>query len=611
MLGAMVKPAVAQKVFVSHDSIGQHIFTYAEIESFEDAAGNLTIDRVMAEHQHDFRPSPTFNPDNENQSSAYWYRIKVQHNPETAKRWVIEFFDQTIDAIDFYTVAPDGSISHHQYGDRFEFSSRPYRHKNFVIPVNALADSITTYYFRVKSEQQAEILVVLRSADYLFEYALDEYFFFGIFYGMILVFSFYNLIMYAAVRESHYLFYILYLIGIGLYEMSADGIAFQYLWPHAVNWNQYAPGFALFLASSASLFFASSLLNLKRDEPGLYRLLMGVFIFRTIFFVLSLFVFPAWFTVRFIDILPFLAALYTGIYRWRKGYAAARFLVIAYAFLFYGVVVKISLYFNINWMPFGQLSHYSLGFCFIMEMIFLSFAISDKIRMFRLEKEVFQERTIEQLHENQRLKDNLNVMLEEQVQIKTAEIEKQNHQLAEANKQLEEQAKEIAEINALLAKDNIKLKHDVTEEKEARVFSKELTYQEFCEMHPDDSSWLEFLAELKWRHGYTCRKCKWTSYSPGRSPHSRRCTKCGYNESATAYTLLQNTHLPVSKALYLIFLVYNSQGTVSSHRLSEILDIRQSTCWAYSSKIKSLLKEKHKVGHNNLPEGWKSLILFN
>src|SRR5690606_14461845 len=103
--------------------------------------------------------------------------------------------------------------------------------------------------------------------------------------------------------------------------------------------------------------------------------------------------------------------------------------------------------FDFNWMPFGSLSHYSLGFSFIMEILFLSFAISDKIRQLRVDKAVAQEKTIEQLRVNQHLKDTLNEELEQQVQMKTRElvdksrhIEEQNHQLAEANLRLEKQA---------------------------------------------------------------------------------------------------------------------------------------------------------------------------
>jgi hypothetical protein len=248
--------------------------------------------------------------------------------------------------------------------------------------------------------------------------------------------------------------------------------------------------------------------------------------------------------------------------------------------------------------------------------MFLSFAISDKIRMLRIEKAEAQEKTIEQLHENQRLKDNINQELEAQVAFKTAElvqkstfIEEQNHQLEAANHQLAEQAQAIADMNALLARDNVQLKHDVAEVKEARILSKEVDFEEFSAMYPDDDSCMKFLADVKWHDGYACRKCGHLYYSAGRSPYSRRCSKCGYEESVTAYTVLQNTRLPINKAFYMIFLIYSSKGNISSHKLSEILGIRQSTCWTYSSRIKKTMKERRRHMPVNHHEGWNSILI--
>jgi len=248
--------------------------------------------------------------------------------------------------------------------------------------------------------------------------------------------------------------------------------------------------------------------------------------------------------------------------------------------------------------------------------MFLSFAISDKIRVLRLEREEAREKTIEQLHENQLLKDHLNQELEEQVRLKTTQlvqksnfIEKQNHQLEDANKQLEQQAKEIAAMNALLARDNVRLKHDVAEVKEARILSKEVDFEEFSGMYPDDESCMKFLANVKWHNGYSCRKCGHTYHSAGRSLYSRRCSKCGYEESVTAYTVLQNTRLPINKAFYMIFLIYSSKGSISSHKLSEILGIRQSTCWTYSSKIKKSMKERRRHTPIHHHEGWNSILV--
>jgi hypothetical protein len=235
-------------------------------------------------------------------------------------------------------------------------------------------------------------------------------------------------------------------------------------------------------------------------------------------------------------------------------------------------------------------------------MIFLSFAIGDKVRLLRIHKDNATLRIIKQLRINQKLKDEHNQKLEEQVKLKTSE-------LTEANNQLKEQAEEIARMNDLLSKDNSQLKENVAKVTEARIMSKDVNFEEFSAMYPDDESCLKFLSELKAKHGYSCHKCTHTKYYPGHGLYSRRCAKCSYDESVTAYTILHNIRIPINKAFYMIFLIYTTKGTISSHKLSEILEIRQSTCWAYSSKIKKALKERKKGTKSHEAEGWSALLI--
>lgn len=608
---------LAQPAIPINDSIDQHIFTYREIEYLEDPTDKLSITQVSsAEFENKFIANTFYKPENKNRKSTYWFRIKIKHNSGTGKEWVAEFFDQTIDQLEFYSPIENGGYKSTAMGDELEFDNRNAWHKNFIIRINPYGNEEHHYYAKVKSKQRADVMIVLRSQSWLFHYALDEYFFFGIFYGMILVFSFYNLLMFIAVRERHYLYYILYLVSLGLYEMSADGIGFQYLWPKWPVFNYYAPNLFLYFASTAAMIFSASLLNLRKANDWLFKIFVGVFLIRTTFLVVSLTLIPSWFSFRFIEMLPFLSIYYASIrsYFFVK-YTPARFLVMAYSFVALAIGYKIVENANIDWKPIGELSYYSLGFSFVIEMLLLSFAISDKIRILRLEKNEAQINTINQLNENQLLKDNLNKILEEQVQLKTAEItrnlaliEEQNHQLENANRQLESQALEIAEINQLLSRDNVQLQHDVAIAKEARVLSKEVDFEEFSSIYPDDDSCLKFISSIKWQNGFWCKRCNHMNYGEGRSSYSRRCSRCGYEESVTAYTLLQNTRLPINKAFYMIFLVYSSNGRISSHKLSEILHIRQSTCWLYSSKIKKAMKERAKAGKMHHADGWDSII---
>ena len=244
----------AQKPVAVLDTRDQYIFTFSEIEFLEDATEKLTIGQVSSlAYSARFEKNPVQHPNNTNKNSTYWFRLKIRHNSHSKKTWLIEFFDQTIDHLEFYSPLPSGGFELTKLGDDFEFNLRKIRHKNFIVELPMKGDREYAYYIKVKSQQKADMIIVLRSQGWLFQYALDEYFFFGIFYGMILVFSFYNLLMFIAVQERHYLYYILYLVCVGLYEMSADGIGFEYLWPRCPSFNYYAPGIFLYLATSAAL----------------------------------------------------------------------------------------------------------------------------------------------------------------------------------------------------------------------------------------------------------------------------------------------------------------------------------------------------------------------
>ena len=610
--------AHAQKIVTLNDTITQHYFSFNEIETLEDKSGKLTLNQIRNNPavSSKFKPSEIFNPKVTDLNTTYWYRIKINHDKATKNNWLLEFFDQTTDDIEIFSPNADSSYSSTRMGSSLPFSQRLFQHKNFSLNINSNLYGEHTYYIRLKSHQPANVIVVLRSVSWFVHYALDEYFFFGVFYGMLLVFSLYNLMMFFAIRQTQYLYYIMYNLSIGLYEMCADGIAYQYLWPNSPIWNQYAYGVALFFASIFGMLFTRSLLYVKVKAPKLNTLIWWVIGLRTVFFVLCLTVDNNWFNYRIVEIVPLLLACYTGYYILNKGYWPARFFVVGYSFLFIGFIIKILIAFDVSWLPFGPVTHYSLSFCFIMEMLFISFAIGEKVRILKKKKDYAQRRIIRQMKQNEEFKDNLNRQLEAQVRERTKElveksavIEEQNEELKSVNILLKDQAEEISRINVLLENDNITLHTNIEKVTHDRVMSAQVDFEEFSRIYPDRETCFKFLSDLKWEKSYNCRKCGNDHYSHGHLPYSRRCSKCGYEESVIAYTILQNTRIPINKAFYMIFLMYSTKGKISSHKLSEIVAIRQSTCWAYSTRIKKLMDHKKKELSNAGSKGWSMLVI--
>lgn len=590
----------AQRVVVINDDVPHHIFSYGEIESLEDKSNTLTLtDILKPELSAQFKVNKNYTPKNYNTTSAYWYRFKIKHNQSSKKSWILEFFDQSIYSIKLYV--PDSSQKYQVYnfGTSYQFSSRQYEHKNFTYDLHNDNNRELSYYVRLKSSQSVGAIIVLRNVHFFIGYALKEYMIFGLFYGMIIVFSLYNLLMFFAIKQKQYLYYVLFNLSIGLYEMSSDGIAFQYLWPGSPLWNQYGYGFFLFLSSVFGLLFTLNFLFVKSKAPRLYRVIIGVIALRVLFFMACLYD-RSLFSYKVIEVIPLLVAYGTGIYILKKHYKPAMFYVIGYSFLVVGFMMKILV--TIGWMPYGPITYYSLSFCFVIEMILVSFAIGDSIRSLRRKKDQAQKRTIKQLLINEKLKDTLNTELSTLVAQRTKEV-------VDKAAIIEKQNAEISLMNALLEKDNKELHINIEKTTRARVMSQEVDFAEFSKIYPDREACFKYLSELKWAKGYACKKCANTQYLAGYLPYSRRCTKCGYDESVIAYTLFQNSRIPINKAFYMLFLVYSTKGEISSHKLSEILLIRQSTCWTYNSKMQKILEERKKEIKNAGERGWSKLIL--
>ena len=135
------------------------------------------------------------------------------------------------------------------------------------------------------------------------------------------------------------------------------------------------------------------------------------------------------------------------------------------------------------------------------------------------------------------------------------------------------------------------------------IFKEELSKEQLDELFQSDEKCLEFLADLKWGDGFVCRKCGNTNYCPGKTPHSRRCTKCKTEESATTGTIFHNCKFPVSKAFYIAYTVCKGKEDLSTYEFARRLSLRQMTCWNFKTKIKTALQKM-----DSLSEGEKMSI---
>jgi two-component system, sensor histidine kinase LadS len=268
---------------------------------------------------------------------------------------------------------------------------------------------------------------------------------------------------------------------------------------------------------------------------------------------------------------------------------------------------------GVSWNNFIILYSFNIGLVF--EIVILSFALGDRIRIIKMEREKAlvekqetQARIIEQLRENEKLKDKVNRELEDKVAERTFELKEKNQQLEVANEQLKYQAEEIQRMNLLLDQENRSLQFNVKELTKARVLMQEVDFNEFSKIFPTKEACFKYLGDLKWRDGYACKKCGNTKFSEHKETLARRCTKCRYVESPTAYTIFHKLKFDVTKAFYMLFLVYANKEKITDLELSQILSLRQKTCWKFHKKINEAMAGRKKSSASEV-DGWSMLIL--
>lgn len=572
------------------------------LEVLEDISNQLTIQDIVAgKYTQKFQGGFKDHPGVRKINTAYWIRFRVKFGKETETRWLMEVLDAHISHIKAYIQFEDKLTPFDQAGYREIFTRRKYRHKNFLYELPYSSDKPLTIYFYVKSDSFNPFFIKLHANNNFIYYALNEYHLLGIYYGILVIMAMYNLMLFLYVRERMYLYYVLYVVSCILVSYAEDGLGFQYIWFNVPIMNILVDKSAHMVFLVFFTIYARTFLELKKNAPGVNKVLNLILLLFAGYFLLTAF-FPIYsHAYTFALLIPFLLIYAAAARMYFKGNKAmTQFFLLGYSFTIIGLI---SLALRKNGVAFFNIFYiYSLNIGLLVEVVFFSLALAYRLRLIKKEKELAQQRMIEHLQENEKI-------ITQKVIERTEEIARQNTIIEEKNKELEQQAEEIKQMNELLNKENQELQSNVKELTKARVLLRDVDFTEFSKIFPDEESCYKYLAELKWSDKFQCIRCEGEKYTKGQGHFARRCSKCGYNESATVNTIFHHSHIPIQKSFYMLFLVYANKGDITSTELSQILSMRQPTCWKFRKKVLEKMKaDKNTDKHDHL-DGWGRLIL--
>ena len=113
--------------------------------------------------------------------------------------------------------------------------------------------------------------------------------------------------------------------------------------------------------------------------------------------------------------------------------------------------------------------------------------------------------------------------------------------------------------------------------------------EDFLVMFDTEEKCLCYLASVKWKDGYRCKKCGNDNFCNGKTSFSRRCTRCKHDESARVDTIFEGCRFELPKAFSIAFSVCHSKPE-STNELSRKLELRKMTCWAFKKKLLECLQ---------------------
>jgi len=555
--------------------------------------------------------------------STYWLRLTVRAAVGPAPDWYLELYDSHIGAATLFRPQGAGALAYDSVltGANYPFATRPLPYKNFLFDLPLRPGQPTTYYLRLRSDSPTSFRAMLHSGPGLLPEMSLQYWLLGGFYGVIFIMVVYNLFLFFFLQERTYLYYVLYVLSGALLFLSEDGLGFQYLWPGSALANYCIAAAAPVLLLLTFAQYARSFLDAAVRLPGLDRPIRWVVSLSVALLVLDAVVVHSGFSF-WLYLLPYGLLYYAAWQAYQGGLRAARYLLIAQAMVAGSLAFLISRKLGLEFYN-NAYTVYSLNGAFVVEVAVLSYALADKIKSLmdttlltqrRLLKQLrkkhqAQDQLVEQLRENQALKDQLNTELEALVARRTEELRQQNDTIAAQNRELLETNSLLALQSAAIEQLNTDLSRDLQDQKEARLQAREFDFGEFSQLYPDKDACLRYLADLKWQHGYHCRKCGHEKSCEAREPFARRCTRCRYVESATTGTLLQKCKFPIVKALYAVFLLHAHRGRYAPAELARVLELRPATTWAFAQKVLAALERRSHAPDFDEAEPWTHVLL--
>jgi two-component system NtrC family sensor kinase len=381
-------------------------------------------------------------------SARIWVKLDIQNQSDTKNLFLL-VEQPSIDKIVLYYIAPDQKWHQISLGEYKRYKDRIIDNPNYIFPLDIAVGQSSVFYLSINSKDQIQLPLLLGTERSILDETLVQNLLFGMYAGIILIMMLYNLFVAFTVRDSSYIYYIIYIFFVGLTQFFFEGLAFKFLWPESPWLANYSSILVPFFSGISTLIFFQKFLLSKKYTP---KLNYGIDAYIFIYAIVCIIGMSGNYSLGIVlmQMTALSASLYVlfvaNVIR-RKGYRPAVFFLLGYSIFLFSVVAFVLRNFNV--IPYNGFTSYILEIGSVIQITLLSFALADKINFFRNENEQAQQQALEISKENERLIREQNIELEIQVNKRTEELQNSNSTLNLTLKELKEAQSQLVDAEKM------------------------------------------------------------------------------------------------------------------------------------------------------------------
>ncbi|RYE55312.1 MAG: ATPase, partial [Sphingobacteriales bacterium] len=396
-----------------------------ELYYYSDTTNKLKIDDIAKRTDFVKSEKPVLNFGVH--SYAVWIKFSVQNDSDYPDL-TLQIEQPQLDQLELYTKT-DSGYEVVKAGEILSFKERAYNDPSYIFQLKVQPGTKRDYYVRVQSSDNMQLPMFIGTEKVILQSAKSKYLISGLYLGIMISMLLYNLFIYFTVRDKNYLYYVVYLTVVILTQAGLQGFTFQYLWPESSTMAMYSSFIFPAMVGITALQFERHFLRTKEWLPRtdkfaivfilLYLIAVGLAFFSKFALALNM--------IDMIASSTSLYMLYMAIKITIKGYRPAAFFLVSWSVFLIGIVVFILKNFGV--LPYNNFTNYTMPFGSALEVTLLSFALADKINIFKKEKEESQAQALRISLENEKLILEQNIELERKVKERTLELEESNSAL--------------------------------------------------------------------------------------------------------------------------------------------------------------------------------------